>query len=68
LEARDTHSNHEADLSADFNADGIASFPDVGLFLAAFAAGDPAADFTGEGSVSIPDMGAFLAVFAPGCP
>jgi len=53
---------------ADFNGDGVASFPDVGEFLAAFSAGDPAADFNNDGSVSFPDVGAFLAAFAAGCP
>jgi len=52
----------------DFNGDGTTSFPDVGLFLAAFAAGDPAADFNGDGSTSFPDVGLFLAAFAAGCP
>jgi len=54
--------------AADFNGDGVASFPDVGLFLAAFAAGDPSADLTGDGSVTFPDVGAFLAAFTAGCP
>lgn len=53
---------------ADLNDDAVASFPDVGLFLAAFAAADPAADFTGDGSVGFPDVGAYLAAFAAGCP
>jgi len=54
--------------AADFNGDGVASFPDVGLFLAAFAAMDPSADFNGDGSVSFPDVGLFLAAFTAGCP
>jgi len=53
---------------ADLNGDGAATFPDVGLFLTAFAAGDLAADFSGDGAVSFPDVGAFLAAFAAGCP
>jgi len=53
---------------ADFNGDGLASFPDVGLFLAAFAAGNPSADTNGDGTVSFPDVGLFLAAFAAGCP
>jgi len=53
---------------ADFNNDNATSFPDVGLFLAAFAAGDLAADIDGDGSVSFPDVGAFLGGFAAGCP
>jgi len=53
---------------ADFNGDGAASFPDVGLFLGAFAAGDPAADFNGDGVTSFPDVGLFLSAFAAGCP
>jgi len=57
-----------APCPADFNGDGVASFPDVGLFLAAFAAGDAAADFNDDGSVSFPDVGLFLAAFAAGCP
>jgi len=56
------------DCAADFNGDGTASFPDVGLFLAAFTASDPVADFNGDGSVSFPDVGLFLAAFAAGCP
>jgi len=54
--------------AADFNGDGVASFPDVGLFLAAFSAGAPEADFNGDGSVSFPDVGLYLAAFAAGCP
>jgi len=54
--------------AADINGDGVASFPDVGAFLGAFAAGDPIADFTGDGVVSFPDVGAFLAAFSGGCP
>jgi len=53
---------------ADFNGDGVATFPDVGLFLAAFAAGDPAADTNGDGAVTFPDVGIFLAAFTKGCP
>jgi len=53
---------------ADFNGDGTTSFPDVGLFLAAFSTGDPAADFNGDGSTSFPDVGLFLAAFSAGCP
>jgi len=53
---------------ADFNDDGVASFPDVGLFLAAFASGDPSADFNADGVTSFPDVGLFLAAFAAGCP
>jgi len=53
---------------ADFTGDGVASFPDVGAFLALFSVGDPAADITGDGAVSFPDVGAFLAAFAAGCP
>jgi len=60
--------NESPVCAADFNADGVASFPDIGLFLGAFAASDPAADLTGDGSVSFPDVGAFLAAFAAGCP
>jgi len=58
----------EADCVADFNGDGVTTFPDVGLFLAAFNAGDLAADISGDGSVSFPDVGAFLAAFTAGCP
>jgi len=57
-----------APCPADFNGDGVATFPDVGLFLAAFQAGDLAADFNGDGSVSFPDVGLFLAAFQAGCP
>jgi len=53
---------------ADFNGDGATTFPDVGLFLAAFQAGDLAADFNNDGSVSFPDVGLFLAAFQAGCP
>jgi len=53
---------------ADFNGDGAASFPDVGLFLSAFASGDPAADFNGDGATSFPDVGLFLSAFSAGCP
>jgi len=54
--------------AADLSGDGVVSFPDVGLFLAAFAAGDLEADFTGDDAVSFPDVGAFLAAFAQRCP
>jgi len=53
---------------ADFNDDGVATFPDVGLFLAAFTAGDPSADINGDGVVTFPDVGQFLAAFTAGCP
>jgi len=53
---------------ADYNGDGVVSFPDVGLFLSAFSSGDPAADFNGDGVVSFPDVGLFLAAFSAGCP
>jgi len=53
---------------ADMNKDGTVSFPDVGAFLAAFAAQDPGADFTGDGAVSFPDVGEFLGSFAAPCP
>jgi len=54
--------------AADLNDDGVASFPDVGLFLAAFAAGAPEADLNGDGTASFPDVGLYLAAFAAGCP
>jgi len=53
---------------ADLNGDGSVSFPDVSVFLGAFAAGDLAADFNGDGSVSFPDVSAFLNEFSQGCP
>jgi len=53
---------------ADLSGDGVASFPDVGIFLGLFATSDPAADFNGDGAVSFPDVGAFLAAFQAGCP
>jgi len=53
---------------ADLSGDGVASFPDVGIFLGLFATSDPAADFNGDGAVSFPDVGAFIAAFASGCP
>jgi len=53
---------------ADFNGDGLTSFPDVSLFLAAFSSGDLAADFSGNGSTDFPDVGLFLAAFSDGCP
>jgi len=52
----------------DFNGDGLATFPDVSLFLGFFSASDPQADFNGDGAVSFPDIGAFLAAFNAGCP
>jgi len=52
----------------DFNGDGVATFPDVSLFLAAFSSGDLSADFNGDGSVTFPDVSLFLAAFAAGCP
>jgi len=58
----------EVDCDADFNGDGTASFPDVGLYLSAFSTGDPAADFNGDGINSFPDVGLYLAAFAAGCP
>jgi len=56
------------DCAADFNGDGVASFPDVGLFLTAFTSGSLDADFNGDGAVSFPDVGLFLAAFSAGCP
>jgi len=54
--------------NADLNADGSVSFPDVSLFLTAFANGDLTADFNGDGTLSFPDVSAFLGAFAAGCP
>jgi len=51
----------------DFNDDGAATFPDVSLFITAFAAGDPEADFNSDGSVTFPDVSTFLAEFIQGC-
>jgi len=52
---------------ADLNGDGVASFPDVGAFLAFFASGDLRADFVPDGVVSFPDVSAFLGYFSQGC-
>jgi len=53
---------------ADLSGNGVADFPDVGLFLNAFAGGDPAADLSGNGVTDFPDVGIFLAAFTSGCP
>jgi len=58
----------QVSCAADFNGNGAADFPDIGLFLGAFAAGDPSADLNGDGSTSFPDVSAFLGAFAAGCP
>jgi len=54
--------------AADLNDDGVATFPDVGLYLAAFQASDLSADFNDDGSVTFPDLGAFIDAFSSGCP
>jgi len=58
----------ESQCAADLDGDGAAGFPDVGLFLSAFADGSLVADFDGDGAVTFTDVGAFLAAFGAGCP
>jgi len=52
------------DIAADMNGDGAATFPDVGRFLAALAAGDPIADLDKDGVIEpTDDTQAFLDSF-----
>jgi len=60
--------NVVCDCPADFNNNGVADFPDVGLFLAAWSGGDLAADFNNNGVTDFPDVGLFLAAWTAGCP
>jgi CubicO group peptidase (beta-lactamase class C family) len=52
---------------SDLNADGIADFGDVGLFLDAFALGASAADVNRDGLVDFGDVAAFASAFTAGC-
>jgi len=54
--------------AVDYNLDGIASFPDVSLFLSFFSFQKEEADLNGDGIVSFPDVSEFLAQFSAGCP
>jgi len=52
----------------DYNNDGVATFPDVSIFLSFFGQQKPEADLNGDGAVTFPDVSEFLAQFTAGCP
>lgn len=53
---------------ADLNADGVADFFDVSLFISLFASNDLRADLNQDGDINFFDVSFFLQHFTAGCP
>jgi len=52
---------------ADFNNDGVASFPDVNAFLTLLSQGDPRADLAPDGEFGFIDAVVFIGLYTQGC-